>query len=230
MSEQARYYQTSPLTIKQYDGSETQTVGMTDESQTIVALAVGRPGRPTFQNRPNSASQLLTRTLMFGDIALFGFKKTGEHQEGEGEDAKIIIDGELGAQIMESKSWMIMQTKDPTSGEEREPYVRTPWDVRQTVSGNYGNMQPATMAPSLKLLADEAINLAAEILAGKVERNEPIRSQAEYAKASNAASKMAGILVQRRGPAQNAQQQQQGNIGGGDAITAGDLGMDESQE
>lgn len=224
MEQEKKYFRTQPLEIKQYDGSIVEAPGMVDGSQSLVAIAVARPGRPVFQVRPNSSSQLMSRTLMFGDIAVYSFNKTGEHTEGEGEDERLIIEGEVGTQIMESKSWLIMQTKDPSTNEIREPFVRSPWDVRQSVNGNYGNLQPAVMAPSVKLLADEAINQAAEILQGKVERNEPVRSQTEFAKAASAASRMADTLSKRFGNRMVTSQknQQQGNIGDG-AVTADDL-------
>lgn len=219
MSER-KYFKTCELPIKQYDGSEGRAPGIVEESQSIVSIAIARPGRSQFQVRPNSASQLMSRTIMFGDVAVCSFKKTGEHME----DDELIIDGEIGTVIMESKGWLIMQTKDPSTGEEREPFIRTPWDVRQAVNGNYGNLQPAVLASEIKLLGDEAMNLAAEILAGKIERNEPIRSQAEYAKAANAACKMVNIITQRSNTRQSQQttQSQQGQLSDG-AVTADDL-------
>jgi hypothetical protein len=219
MSEQKKYYRTSALTIKQYDGSEAKTVGITDETQTVVALAVARPGRTAFTTKAQGSSQ--SRTLMYGDVSIHGFKKTGEHMEGD----ELVVDGELGAEIMESKSWLILQTKDPTTNEEREPFVRTPWDVRQVTQGNFGNLQPAVMNSALKLLADEAINLASEILYDKVERNEPIRSQAEYARAASFATQMASKLASRTTQrTQNTQPSQAQSSGLGDeAITSDDL-------
>lgn len=220
MSDEKRYFKTQNLTIKQYDGSEVDAPGIVDESQTVVAVAIARPGRPVFQVRPNSSSQLMSRTLVFGDIAVHSFKKTGEHEE----DGEIIIEGELGVEIMESKSWLIMQTKDPSTSEVREPFIRTPWDVRQNVNGNYGNLQPATMSSQIKLLADEAINQAAEILEGKIERNEPVRSQAEYAKAAGAASRMAAKMSQRYGQSMVGGAASQQNIADG-AVSPDDLGV-----
>lgn len=191
--EQEIYKRTQNLEIKQYDGSIVSAPGVLDSTESLVAVAVARPGRPIFQTRPNSPSNNLSRTLMFGDLAIYSFKKTGEREEN-GEE---IIEGELGTEIMESKPWMIMQTKDPKTGDVREPFVRGPWDVRQTINGSFGALQPPSLSSSVKLLADEAINLAAEELGGKIERGEPVRSQAEYAKAASAATRMANKLIER---------------------------------
>lgn len=212
-------FKADSLEITQYDGSKTLGSTVVDESKTIAAVAVARPGNTSYRQSTNSNNS--TRVLMMGDVAIYSFKHTGEHEEGEGDQKKIVLEGEIGQEIMSSKSFMVLQTKDPT-GVEREPFVRTPWDIKQSVQGPSGNIEPPSLSHSIKLLADEAINMAGEVLSDKIERGENIRAQSEYARLASSATKLAKTLASRR--PQQAQSQNEGQVSDG-AVTANDLGM-----
>lgn len=214
MSEKT-YFQANDLKITQYDGSETLGTAVVDESKSIVAVAVARPGNTSYRQSAQSNNQ--SRILMMGDISIYSFQCTSEHED---ENTKAIhLEGKIGAEIMSTKTFMVLQTK-LADGTVREPFVRTPWDVRQT-NQSQGNMEPPTLSQNIKLLADEAINRAGEVLAKKIENGENIRAQSEYARLASAAIKMAKKLANQR-PAQQYQQNSQPNQG---AVTASDLDM-----
>lgn len=212
MSEK-KYFKANDLKITQYDGSETLGTAIVDESKSVVAVAVARPGNTGYRQSAQSNNQ--SRVLMMGDIAIYSFKYIGEHKDEKTEETH--LEGEIGTEIMSTKTFMVLQTK-LTDGTEREPFVRTPWDVRQTTQ-NQGNMEPPTFSQNLKLLADEAINQAGETLAGKIERGENIRAQSEYARLASSAARMAKKLTNQR-TTQQSQQNDQPNQG---AVTATDL-------
>jgi hypothetical protein len=120
---------------------------------------------------------------MFGDIALYAFTEK---------------EMKTGMRIMPTKSWMIMQSKT-SQGEERTPFIRTPWDVRQQVVSQTGNLQAPSLDRQIKVLADIAINIAATECLKRIEANKPSQVQENYNTAIQASTVMADIIGSRRG-------------------------------
>lgn len=211
------FFRTCPLKIKQYNGAIVEGTGVVDETQTLVAVAIARVGQYTF--RATNGTNLM-RTPIRGDVAVHAFEKTGEYEK----DGEIIIEGKIGAMVMESKGWMTVQFKDPSSGIEQDAMVRTPWSVATTVQGSSYGMSPPSMASNVKKLVDEAINLASLDLEERAERGDIQPVQSQYARAANAAANIANKIQQQRqrsAPQQQGSQRSQGSLA--DAVTGDDL-------
>lgn len=166
------------VTMHDYNGHLVKANGILDESETVIAVAIARPGTTKWSSgRSNS----VTRTPMFGDIEVYGFN---------------MKEKKLGMRIMESKSWMVMQSKSP-SGEELRPFIRTPWDVKQSIVSQTGRLQPPTMDQNIRTLCDAAINMAAIECNERIRDNKPSQTQESYSPAVEAAVEMAHMIMSR---------------------------------
>lgn len=167
------------IEMQQFSGAMVKTNGILDETGTVVACSIARPGNTKYAVRTGNN---LTRTIMFGDVSVFAFNKA---------------EMKVGMRIMPTKSWMIMQSKD-SSGVERIPFIRTPWDVRQSITSQTGNLQAPSLDRKIKSLCDLVINLSSAECYERIRHNEPSQVQQNYGVALAGASQMAEIISSRR--------------------------------
>lgn len=178
--EKPKYTVVKGVSMQQFGGAIVKTNGVLDETKSILAAAVARPGSTDYAVRSGNN---LTRTIMFGDVAIYAFnEKTMK----------------VGARIMPTKSWRVMQSKT-SQGEERTPFIRTPWDVRTQVVSQTGNLQAPSLDRQIKVLADIAMNLAATECLKRIEADKPSQVQENYNTAIQASAAMADIISNRRG-------------------------------
>lgn len=177
-SEAESYTIVKGVPIQQFNGSIAKTNGVLDSTGTVLAMAIARPGAADYKTGENNS---LSKALMYGDIAIVSFDNKAKKP---------------GIAIMQTSSWMIMQVKD-SSGEERAPFIRTPWDVQVTINQK-GSMKPPTLTQELQVLANAAINLAADECVARIKNNKQSQSQDQYSTAIKASAELAVILTSRK--------------------------------
>lgn len=189
-SEDAKFTLVSGVPLKTYNGSTVKTKGILDKTGTVLAVAVARPGSPEFVNRGGMNP---SRTLMYGDVALYSFDKK---------------DNKIGMCIISTKSWLIMQSKS-VDNKEQSPFIRTPWSVRVNTQGSQQNngVQPPQLETAVKQLCDIAINIAAKDCFDRIVDGKSSHEQEGYSTALKASTAIADVLAKRRNssPAQSSQ-------------------------
>lgn len=175
----SKFTKINNVKIKLYDGQEVETSGVLDETQTIIVAAYARPGDMEY----NTTSNMLTRSVMWGDIQISSFNAATK---------------KVGMTIMPSLAWRVIQSKN-SDGEELEPFLRTPWDVKINVTASYGLKAPA-LNSEFKELVDIAITMASSDCHERVKnRNkDKNQSQKKYSEALRSASELAAMITNQK--------------------------------
>jgi len=174
-----KYTVVKGVRMQQYGGAFVKANGILDETETVLAAAIARPGSAEYGVRGQNN---LSRTIMYGDVTIFAFNSAEK---------------KVGMRIMPTKSWMIIQAKN-AAGEERIPFIKTPWDVKQQIVSQTGSLQAPSLDRQIKILADIAINLAATECLKRIEDNKPSQVQESYNTAIQASAVMASIISNRK--------------------------------
>lgn len=206
--------------IVQFDDAQVDAIGVTDESMTVVAVAVARPGRTNWAkgNTPYTEK----RTLQRGDVEIYGLIVENVVKDKKGNITKII--GKNGPCVMNTKAWILMQSRNKDTGQVNDPFMINSWSATTRTfdrNGEPSNLRAPIVHNDMKLLHDAAINAASVELAEKVEKGTISRAQSEYAEAAAAGVKMAKAMENRQ-PARSRQEERKEDITNG-AITPDDL-------
>lgn len=185
---------TVPATIINYRGERFDTEGVLSDDMTMVAVAIARPGSPSWTNRSNDNRSYPTRTNVYGDVCVYTYQINEEFHD---EDGRLTgVSGKTGTLIMPSRSWMVMQSKD--SSGERDPFFRSCWEVKTKVDGNFRGLQAPAFSSEVKNLTMKAITYATKKLKADVESDRSTLSK-DYAELAHTSAEIANILESKRG-------------------------------